>query len=135
MPVTPSVQFASILELETAFRALVLFKFSGSPDAEVFYGSPVMADALSRMLTAIEEGSEQASSPGRARTWREHYVLSNAARHHDTISGHLARHPRWNVMSRKERLDWLAVLAAPYRLDPEGISCFEPLIARGSRGR
>jgi hypothetical protein len=53
---TVNVQFGDIQELEAVFRANVLFKFSGSEDADVFLGSPVMAEALNRMLDERKAG-------------------------------------------------------------------------------
>ncbi len=66
-----NVQFGDILQLETAFRAGVMFKFSGDHDADVFLGSPVMADALNRMLVAIQEYWSAAGKRPRAERWRD----------------------------------------------------------------
>ena len=128
-----NMQFGDILELETAFRAGVLFKFSGDYDADIFLGSPVMAEALSRMLGAIQEYWSAAGQSPRAQRWRDLYVVSNAKRDNyervvDLISSHAPRHPQWAAMTRREQLDWLQVLAAPYRLDDAGVALFERII-------
>lgn len=125
---TVNVEFGDILQLETAFRAGVLFKFSGDLDADVFLGSPVMAEALNRMLGAIQEYWSAAGKPSKAERWRDLYVLSNAKRHVDVISSYAPRHPKWAAMTRREQLDWLQVIAAPYRLDDAGVALFERIL-------
>lgn len=89
-----NVQFGDILQLETAFRAGVLFKFSGDHDADDFLGSPVMAEALSRMLGAIQEHWKAVGKAPRAKSWRDLYVLSNATLFADVISSDAVRHPK-----------------------------------------
>ena len=123
-----NVQFGDILQLETAFRAGVLFKFSGDHDADVFLGSPVMAEALSRMLGAIQEYWKAVGKAPRAESWRDLYVLSNATLHADVISSDAVRHPKWAAMTRREQLDLLRVIAAPYRLDDTGVALFERIL-------
>ena len=76
-----NVQFGDILQLETAFRASVIFTFSGDYDADIFLGSPIMAEALNRMLAAIQEYWLAAGDPRKAEGWRDLYVVSNAKRH------------------------------------------------------
>ena len=128
-----NVQFGDILELETAFRAGVIFKFSGDADADIFLGSPVMAEALSRMLGAIQEYWSAAGKPRRAESWRDLYVVSNAKRDNyervaDAISSEALSHPQWAAMTRREQLDLLQVIAAPYRLDDAGVALFERIL-------
>ena len=108
-----TVDFGDIQGLETAFRALVIFKFSGDDDANVFLGSPVMADAVNRMLAAIEEYWVAAENQKRADDWRDLYILSNVKRHRDLISLYLPSHNNWSNLSRFERLEWLRVIASP----------------------
>jgi hypothetical protein len=126
---TANTQFSSIQELETAFRAIVLFKFGGSGDSDVFLGSPVMASAANSMLDSIEQYWISAGNSKRAEQWRGLYLMSKAARHVDLISSHAARHPEWAIMSREERLAWLQVVAAPYRIDDAGVVLFDALLA------
>lgn len=123
---TVNMQFGDILQLETAFRAAVLFKFSGDHDANIFLGSPVMAEALNRMLGAIQEYWTAAGNPRRAEGWRD--VYSNAEHLADVISSEAPSHPKWTTMTRREQLDWLQVLAAPYRLDDAGVALFERIL-------
>lgn len=128
-----NIQFGDILELETAFGAGVLFKFSGDADAEIFLGSPVMAEALSRMLGAIQDYWTAAGNSRVAQRWRDLYVVSNAKRdnyerHIDLIASHAPSHPKWAEMTRREQLDWLQVIAAPYRLDDAGVALFERIL-------
>jgi hypothetical protein len=123
-----NVQFGDILQLETAFRAGVLFKFSSDHDADIFLGSPVMAEALSRMLGAIQEHWKAVGQAPRAESWRDLYVLSNATLHADVISSKAPRHPKWALMTRREQLDWLQVIAAPYQLDDAGVALFERIL-------
>lgn len=128
-----NVQFEDILQLETAFRAGVIFKFSGDLDADIFLGSPVMAEALSRMLGAIQAYWVAAGKTPRAESWRELYVVSNAKRDNykrvaDMISAYAPRHPQWAAITRREQLDWLQVIAAPYRLDDAGVALFEQIL-------
>lgn len=128
-----NMQFGDILELETAFGAGVLFKFSGSDAADIFLGSPVMAEALNRMLGAIQEyWSAAGKSRGKER-WLDQFVVSNAKRdnyerHVELISSYAPRHPKWDAMTRREQLDWLQVIAAPYRLDDAGVALFEHIL-------
>ncbi|MFC9432440.1 hypothetical protein [Nocardia sp. NPDC057030] len=123
-----TVRFDSLLEIETAFQAMVKFKFSGDPDAETFMGSPVMASALEAMLAAIVDGCNAAGYAGKATSWRSWYALSRAAGLDDQISKYLVTHPKWHSMSRTDRLDWLRVVAAPYRLDDDGVARFDALV-------
>ena len=128
-----NMQFGDILQLETAFRAGVIFKFSGDADADIFLGSPVMAEALSRMLGAIQEYWFAAGNPRKAEGWRDLYVVSNAKRDNyerlaDVISSYAPSHPKWTTMTRREQLDWLQVIAAPYRLDEAGVALFERIL-------
>lgn len=125
---TVNMQFGDILQLETAFRAGILFKFSGDHDADVFLGSPVMAEALNRMLGAIQEYWSTAGIPLRAKERRDWYVLSKAQLYVDVIASYALRHPKWAAMTRREQLDWLQVIAAPYRLDDAGIVLFERIL-------
>lgn len=127
---TVNVQFEDIRELEAAFRANVLFKFSGSSDADVFLGSPVMAEALRRMLDAIEEYWSTAGNSRRAESWRDLYLVSKVERHVDLITAHALQHPKWASMVRQEQLEWLQVVAAPYRLDDAGVVFFESVLAK-----
>lgn len=127
---TVNMQFGDILQLETAFRAGVLFKFSGDHDADIFLGSPVMAEALGRMLGAIQEYWSAAGIPRKAESWRDLYVLSNAELHADVISSYALRHPKWAAMTRREQLDRLQVIAAPYRLDDAGVVLFERILKK-----
>lgn len=121
---TAIVQFGNIQELETAFRANVLFKFSGSEDADVFLGSPVMSRALDQMLDAIQEHWSTAGNQRRAESWRGWYVISKAERHVDLIASYAGRHPKWDAMTRREQLEWLQVIASPYSLDDSGVALF-----------
>lgn len=128
-----NMQFGDILQLETAFRAGVLFKFSGDHDADVFLGSTVMAEALERMLGAIQEYWSAAGKRPRAERWRDLYVVSNAKRDNyerliDVISSEALGHPQWAAMTRREQLDLLQVIAAPYRLDNAGVMLFEGIL-------
>lgn len=130
-----TMQFGDILQLETAFSAGVLFKFSGDADAEIFLGSPIFAEALSKMLGAIQEYWSAAGQRPRAERWRDLYVVSNAKRdnylrHVDLISSRAPSHPKWATMTRREQLDWLQVLAAPYRLDDSGVALFERILKK-----
>jgi len=127
---TVDAQFAEVQELETAFRANVLFKFGGSEDADVFLGSPVMANALSRMLDAIQEHWSKAGNSRRAESWRDLYMVSKIERHVNLISSCAIRHPKWALMTRGEQLDWLRVIASPYRLDEPGVAFFEDILAK-----
>lgn len=121
-----NVQFGDILQLETAFRAGVLFKFSGDYDADIFLGSPIMAEALNRMLVAIQEYWFAAGNPRKAEGWRNTY--SSAAHLANVISSYAPRHPKWAEMTRIEQLDWLQVIAAPYRLDDAAVALFEGIL-------
>ncbi len=128
-----NMQFGDIIQLETTFRAGVIFKFSGDDDADIFLGSSVMAEALCRMLGAIQEYWSAAGNPRKAEGWRDLYVVSNAKRdnykrHVDLISSFAPSHPKWATMTRREQLDWLQVIAAPYRLDEAGVSLFERIL-------
>jgi hypothetical protein len=128
-----NMQFGDILQLETAFRAGVIFKFSGDADADIFLGSPIMAEALNRMLGAIQEYWFAAGNPRKAERWRDLYVVSNAKRDNykrlvDLITSYAPRHPVWAAMTRREQLDWLHVIAAPYRLDDAGVALFERIL-------
>jgi hypothetical protein len=123
-----NMQFGDILQLETAFRAGVMFKFSGDLDAYIFMESPVMAEALNRMLDAIQEYWSAAGKRPQAERWRDLYVLSNATLYADEISAYADRHPQWAAMTRREQLDRLQVIAAPYRLDDAGIALFERIL-------
>ena len=125
---TVNVQFGDIQELETALRAGVLFKFSGTGDADVFLGSPVMARALDRMLNAIQDHWSAAGDQRRAESWRDLYVVSKAERHVPLISSCALSHPKWNTMTRREQLEWVQVIASPYRLDDPGIEFFEQIL-------
>jgi hypothetical protein len=125
---TVNMQFDSIQELETAFRANVLFKFSGSDDADVFLGSPVMAGALDRMLDTIQEHWLTAGNQRRAESWRDLYVVSRVERHAELISAYALRHPKWETMTRREQLEWLQVIASPYKMDDPGIAFFEQIL-------
>lgn len=125
-----STQFGDVLELETAFRAAVLFKFGGSADADVFLGSPIMARALTRMLDAIQEYWTGAGHWRRAESWRDIYVVSAATRHVELIASYAPRHPEWAVLTRHEQLEWLQVIAAPYRLDGPSIALFESILRK-----
>jgi hypothetical protein len=125
---TVNAQFGSIQELETAFRAIVLFKFSGSGDADVYLGSPVMANAATGMLESIQAHWISAEDSRRAEGWRDLYLVSNAERHVEIISSCAIRHPKWASLSRQERLDWIQIIAAPYRLDEAGLEFFHALI-------
>ena len=87
-----------------------------------------MAEALSRMLGAIQEYWTAAGKTPRAESWRDLYVLSNAKIHADVISSYTLRHPKWAAMTRREQLDRLQVIAAPYRLDEAGIALFERIL-------
>jgi hypothetical protein len=122
------VGFETLLELETAFQAMVLFKFGGSERADIFVGSPVMASALETMLSAIEDGWGEAGYAGKASQWRDWATLSRSVGEHEQIAAYLVRHPEWDSMSRAEKLDWLRVVAAPYRLDDDGVARFDSLI-------
>lgn len=128
-----TMQLGEIIQLETVFRAGVLFKFSGDDEADIFLGSPVMAEALSRMLGAIQEYWSAAGNLRKAESWRDLYVVSNAKRanykdHMDLISSYAPRHPKWATMTRREQLDYLQVIAAPYRLDDAGVALFERIL-------
>ena len=128
-----NMQFGDILQLETAFRAGVIFKFSGDDDADIFLGSPIMAEALNRMLGAIQEYWFAAGTPRKAEGWRDLYVVSNAKRDNyerlvDLMTSYAPRHPEWATMTRREQLDWLQVIAAPYRLDDAGVALFERML-------
>ncbi len=123
-----TMQFGDILQLETAFRAGVLFKFSGDADADIFLGSPVMAEALSRMLGAMQEYWSAAGNPRKVEGLRDWYMVSNAKHLADVISSYAPSHPKWTTMTRREQLDWLQVLAAPYRLDEAGVALFERIL-------
>ncbi|MEU7144456.1 hypothetical protein ABZ942_33780 [Nocardia sp. NPDC046473] len=123
-----TVRFDSLLEIETAFRAMVMFKFSGSGEAEIFLGSPVMASALESMLAAIVDGWNAAGYAGKATGWRDWYALSHVKSRDEQISKYLVTHPKWGSLSRTDRLDWLRVVAAPYWLDEAGVARFDPLI-------
>lgn len=125
---TITADFDDIQELETSFRALVLFKFSGSRDADVYVGSPLMANATSRILRSIEAYWTSVGQEGRAESWRNLYRLSNAKRHFDLISAYATRHPKWPALSRDERLGWLEIIAAPYQLDESGLTFFDSLL-------
>jgi hypothetical protein len=127
---TASVQFGDIQELETAFRAAVLFKFGNSRDADVFLGSPVMARALTQMLNAIQEHWSSAGHPRRAESWRDLYAVSKAERHAVLIASYAPRHPKWDAMTRREQLEWLQVIASPYRLDDSGVALFESILQK-----
>lgn len=123
-----NVQFGNILQLETAFRAGILFKFSGDHDADIFLGSPIMAEALNRMLGAMQEYWSAAGNPRKAESLRDWYVLSKASLFADVISSEALSHPKWTAMTRREQLDWLQVIAAPYRLDEAGVAFFERIL-------
>lgn len=126
---TVNVQFGDYLQLETAFRAGILFKFSGDHDAEVFLGSPVMAEALNRMLGAMQEYWKAVGKAPRAKEVRDWYVLSKAQfLFADVISSAALRHPQWAAMTRREQLDWLEVIAAPYRLDDAEVALYERIL-------
>lgn len=127
---TVNMQFGDIQELEAAFRANVLFKFGGSEDADVFLGSPVMSLALNRMLDAIQAYWLESGNSRRAEGWRDLYVLSKAKRHVDLIASYAPRHPKWASMTRREQLDWLQVIASPYRVDDAGTAFFEQILAK-----
>jgi hypothetical protein len=122
---TASVQFSGIQELETALRALVLFKFSGANDADIYVGSPVMAGAMNSMLAAIENYWMSSGNSKRAEAWRDLYVLSNAEHRTEAIKAYAARHPKWNSMNRDEKVSWLKVIAAPYALDGGDLGSLE----------
>jgi hypothetical protein len=92
--VTAKVGFGGIQELEAVFRSLVLFKFSGSDDADVYLGSPVMANAATGMLNSIETYWRSVGDIKRADMWRNLYRLSNAKQHENLISSYLVRHPK-----------------------------------------
>jgi hypothetical protein len=127
---TVNMNFGDIQELETVFRANVLFKFSGSEDADVFLGSPVMSGALDRILDAIQEHWSTAGNSQRAESWRDLYVVSNIERHVDLISSCALRHPKWASMTRREQLEWLQVITSPYRLNDPGIVIFEQILKK-----
>ncbi|MFI7001150.1 hypothetical protein [Nocardia sp. NPDC050175] len=125
----PEVRFDTLWELEVAFRAMATFKFSGSEDADIFMGSPIMASALEKMLSAIADGWDQEGYAGKATNWRDWYALSSAGeRQVERISAYLPQHPEWESMSRVERFEWLRIVAAPYRLDDGGIARLESVI-------
>jgi len=96
-----NVQFGNILQLETAFRAGILFKFSGDHDADIFLGSPIMAEALNRMLGAMQEYWSAAGNPRKAESLRDWYVLSKASLFADVISSEALSHPKWTAMTRR----------------------------------
>lgn len=123
---TVNVQFGDILQLETAFRAGVIFKFSGDYDANIFLGSPIMAEALNRMLGAIQEYWFAAGNLRKAEGWRNTY--SSAAHLASVISSYASRDPEWATLTRREQLEWLQVFAAPYRLDDAGVALFEGIL-------
>lgn len=125
---TVHAKFETIQELETAFRALVIFKFGGTADADVYLGSPVMARAAETLLRSIVDYWTETGDGGRAAEWRELYRISNVRHRVDPISAYARRHPKWATLSRQERLDWLRIIAAPYRLDDAGIAYFDSLL-------
>ncbi|WP_441251078.1 hypothetical protein [Kitasatospora sp. McL0602] len=124
----PTAQFNTVQELETALRALVVFKFGGEEEADVYLGSPVLANAMNSLLAAVETYWISAGDQARADRWRELYRISKAERHVAMLSSYAVTHPKWRTMSAAERLDWLKVLAAPYRIDDEGLPLFAALI-------
>jgi hypothetical protein len=123
-----AVDVGDIQALETAFRALVIFKFSGVDDSNAFLGSPVMASAASRMLAAIREYWVAAGNRKRADEWRDLYVLSNAKRHKGLISLYLPSHSNWRNLSMREKIEWLEVIASPYCRNDEGVAMFDNVI-------
>lgn len=125
---TVSAEFGNIQELETSLRALVLFKFSGGADADVYVGSPVMANALKGILRSIEDYWNSVGEEKRAAGWRDLYRVSNAKRHVELISAYAKRHPKWSSLTRDERLEWLGIIAAPYKLDEPGLALFDALL-------
>jgi len=114
---TAPVDFQDIQQLEVAFRALVTFKFSGDVEADVFFGSPIMAGALERMLAAIEAIHRAQDNEARANSWRDMYTLSRAGSRRGIVAEYYHSLPRLSEMSLTDRVDWLRVCSSPYRFD------------------
>lgn len=125
---TESVQFGTILELETTLRAVVLFKFGGSDEADIYLGSPILAAAASALLASIEHHWKVVGNHRRADDWHNLYQAANLGPRADRIAAEAPRHPMWATMSRSARVEWLQLLAAPYRLDEQSLGPFETLI-------
>ncbi|WP_416566119.1 hypothetical protein [Nocardia testacea] len=119
-------------DLEVAFKALVLFKFSEDCEADVFVGSPVMAEAVKTMLNAIEAHWSSVGREDKAREWRELYSAPSLERRVDRVNlvaEYVERSRKWELLTREERLQWLRVAIAPYELDDEALdSTFHHLL-------
>jgi hypothetical protein len=74
------------------------------------------------MLDAIQAYWLESGNSRRAEGWRQLYMFSNAKRHVDVIDSYAPRHPKWAMMTRREQLDWLQVIASPYRVDDAGLN-------------
>ncbi|MEU1941783.1 hypothetical protein ABZ554_04805 [Streptomyces sp. NPDC020125] len=106
-------------ENETLLRAAVLFKFGGTPDADIYLGSPPLAAALHRLLQSVVQAATQAGGTKEAEGWRRTYRLAGHAERWNTVAAYAARHPRWDSLGSQERRDWIDVIASPYWLSEE----------------
>jgi hypothetical protein len=109
-------------EAETLMRALLRFKFECPQEAEMFAGSPIMAQIMVRLLESMKS-AQDGEGEERARAWREKldswYSLSGREREREVIVDYVRSIPQWSELDDAGQRKVLADLAAPFSMDED----------------
>lgn len=120
-------------EAETLMRALLRFKFECPQEAEMFAGSPIMSQIMTRLLESMKsahdgEGGEE------ARVWREKldswYSLSGREHEKEVVVNYARSIPQWDEWGDGDQRKMLADLAAPFDLDEDVLNEIRAAIRR-----
>lgn len=112
----PTVEFDSTVAAETLLRAAVLFKFEGGEEAEIYAGSPHFAHSVNRLLDGVVQAYRASGKEGMAQRWENLYQLARHDERRKFVRDFARKHPDWETMSEQQRMEWVDVIAAPYKV-------------------
>src|SRR5258708_5609288 len=109
----------------TFCRWKLFYKFEGAVEDENFGTSPIFGRALTQLLDGLVDGLRASGNFSKARKFADWYQLALHTHRWSLISRRAAGHPKWDALSESERRDWIAVVAAPFKLDDDTFAAIE----------
>jgi hypothetical protein len=115
----------AIAEREALVSALVRLKFNEDEVPEPYFGSPLVGEALLKIVSSVIAESAESSDLGRARRWRTWQDWSAREHERQIVVNYVASLPTWEDWSAERQRNFLRHCAAPFPLtdgDLQGLS-------------
>ena len=106
----------AVAEREALVSALVRLKFNEGEVPEPYFGSPLVGEALLKLLASVIAESEETGDLERARRWRSWQDWSVREYERQIVVKHAASVQSWASWTAGERRGFLRHCAAPFAL-------------------